>query len=101
MTIWNFLFSKALYSKNLDKLPLFYQLIEPKSFVNDDDDDEMDPKERSILTEFVTSSLMDPKFPAFVQTVENVLSDVLKNELNISWSAQFFNFTERFICQNT
>ena len=66
----------------MDQLPLFYQLIEPKGFV-DEETDEMGPKEKSFLAEFVMSSLMDPSFPAFVQSVEDVLSDVLNSELNI------------------
>lgn len=73
---------QTLFARNVDQLPLFYQQIEPKNFVAEEE--EMDPKEKSFLAEFLTSSLMDPSFPAFVRTVEDELGDLLKNELNIS-----------------
>lgn len=65
-----------MLESNEHKLPLFYQSMNENE-VLDEAANEAD--DESILSEFVVSCLLDPKFPAFVQKVENVLNKALKD----------------------
>ncbi len=39
----------------------------------------LDDQDESLLNEFVVSCLLDPKFPAFVEKVDQVLKKALKD----------------------
>ena len=65
-----------MLESNEHKLPLFYQSMNENEIL---DEGRGDDNDESILSEFIVSCLLDPKFPAFVQKVENALNKTLKD----------------------
>jgi hypothetical protein len=55
--------------KNEEKLPLFYQ-----------ENDECDSLDETVLKEFVTNCLLDPKFPNFVKKIELLVAKIITDE---------------------
>lgn len=63
---------QTLIAKNEHKLPLLYQNRPENELLND--------KEDSALEEFIICCLLDPNFPGFVNKVECVLKNILKDD---------------------
>lgn len=56
-------------SKNEHKLPLFHQ----------QSSEELKYEEKKVLSEFITCCFLDPQFPSFVNSVENITKDLLND----------------------
>lgn len=70
-----FLIPKVLLEKNEAKLPLFYQQQSENELLGGD-------KDTDALREFIVCCLLDPTFPGFVNKVERLFTDIVKNEIN-------------------
>jgi hypothetical protein len=60
--------------KNEEKLPLFYQQQSENELLGG-------TKENDALKEFIVCCLLDPTFPGFVNKIERLFTEIVKNEI--------------------